>query len=169
MAIILSLIHIYQEYGLRGGTENVPGIVGFGTACEIALNDFEDCAVVHVDDMKHEFWSSLLVEMKENNYNTYIQINGNPSKSIGKVLNIRISGIDSETLILMLNSKGIFISAGSACKSHESSPSRVLTSMGLSEDEARSSIRISFSKFNTEDEVTRAARELALCVKERCV
>lgn len=155
-----------QEYGLRGGTENVPGIVGFGTACEIALNSLEDHSIVHVNDMKYEFWTSLLEEMKKNNCQTYIQINGNPSKSIGKVLNIRISGIDSETLIIMLNSKGIFASAGSACRSHESLPSHVLTAMGLSEDEAKSSIRISFSKFNTDSEVIRAARELALCVKE---
>ena len=77
---------------------------------------------------------------------------------------MRFDGVDGETLLLMLDSKDICASAGSACQSHESKPSHVLTAMGLPEDEARSSLRISFSRMNTAEEVVSAASMLAMCV-----
>lgn len=64
----------------------------------------------------------------------------------------------------MLDSKGICVSAGSACRSHETEPSYVLVAMGISPDDARSSVRFSFSKYNTVDEVIRAAKTVAACV-----
>lgn len=64
----------------------------------------------------------------------------------------------------MLGAKGVYVSAGSACSSHEARPSHVLTAMGLSAEEARSSIRISFSKFNTDNEVECAAQVIASCI-----
>lgn len=82
----------------------------------------------------------------------------------GKTINLRMDGVDGETLLLMLDGKGVCVSAGSACRSHEAEPSHVLSAMGLSKDEARSSIRISFSKKNTADEAVRAAQILAGCI-----
>lgn len=82
----------------------------------------------------------------------------------GKTINLRMDGVDGETLLLMLDGKGVCVSAGSACRSHEAEPSHVLSAMGLSKDEARSSIRISFSKKNTADEAVRAAQILAECI-----
>ena len=90
-----------------------------------------------------------------------VKINGASPLRPGKIVNIRIDGIDNESLILMLDSAGICISAGSACQSHESKPSHVLTAMGLTIDEARSSIRISFSRMNTIEEIIEAAQTIA--------
>ena len=79
----------------------------------------------------------------------------------GKTINLRLDGVDNESLILMLDNMDICVSAGSACQSHESKPSHVLTAMGLTTEEARSSIRVSFSRMNTVDEVMDAARIMA--------
>jgi cysteine desulfurase len=83
----------------------------------------------------------------------------------GKVLNLRIDGVFGETLVLMMDALGICISAGSACRSHEAAPSHVLIAHGLTATEARSSVRISFSKFNTADEVAQAAAVMAGCIE----
>ena len=90
-----------------------------------------------------------------------VHINGASLLSPGKTVNLRIDGVDNESLILMLDNMDVCISAGSACQSHESRPSHVLTAMGLSTEEARSSIRVSFSRMNTVDEVTDAAHIMA--------
>ena len=81
----------------------------------------------------------------------------------GKTLNIRFDGIDSETLLILLDSKGVLVSSGSACRSLESEPSRTLIAMGIGAENARNSIRVSFSKMNTEDEVLEAAWIVAEC------
>ena len=74
-------------------------------------------------------------------------------------------GVDAETLLLMLDTRNICISAGSACRSHEAQPSHVLTAMGLTDEESRGSVRISFSRYNTQDEVMDAAEKIALCAR----
>lgn len=89
----------------------------------------------------------------------------NSRRMVGKKKSkVRFDGIDAQTLLLMLDSKGICISAGSACRSHEAEPSHVLVAMGISPDDARSSVRVSFSKYNTAEEVAEAAKAVATCV-----
>ena len=88
-------------------------------------------------------------------------INGN---HIGKIINLRFDGIDGETLLLLLSNVGVCISAGSACRSKLNVPSHVLTAMGLTPNECRSSIRVSFSHMNTEEEVVKAADNIATFV-----
>lgn len=153
-----------QEFGLRGGTENVAGIVGFGCACEfVARNLRED--TIHISSMKQRFYMTLLKELEALHINRgIIHVNGLSPINPGKVLNLHIDGVDGETLLLMLDAKGVCISAGSACRSHEAEPSHVLTAMGLSRDEARSSVRISFSKYNTVEETVEAASIFAHCI-----
>lgn len=153
-----------QEFGLRGGTENVAGIVGFGCACEAVVRNLRE-DTIHISALKQRFYMMLLKELENIGINKdIIHVNGLSPITPGKVLNIRIDGIDGETLLLMLDVKGVCASAGSACRSHEAEPSHVLTAMGLTQDEARSSIRISFSKYNTVDEVETAAEIFALCI-----
>lgn len=152
-----------QEFGLRAGTENVAGIVGFGAACEMAKERLQE-DVVSVSVLKQQFYTTLLEKLKETRSEDCVHINGPSVLSPGKTLNLRFDGVDGETLLLMLDSKDICASAGSACQSHESKPSHVLTAMGLPEDEARSSLRISFSRMNTAEEVVSAASMLAMCV-----
>lgn len=145
-----------QEFGLRGGTENVAGIVGFGEACEL---------MQEVDANKLEFLASIFFDTLNGALGSmWERLNVN-SENFGKILNLRIDGIDAETLVLAMDTRGVCISAGSACTSHESNPSHVLTALGLTDDEARSSVRISFSRMNTEEEALDAGRVMAECAK----
>ena len=145
-----------QEFGLRSGTENVAGIVGFGAAAEIACAGYE---------LKKERMSKLIrlfvAELYDNAEG--VHINGAPD-AVSGIINVRFDGIDGETLVMYMNAKGIMISAGSACNSNDQIPSHVLTAQGLTDDEARASVRVSFSKYNTEEEAVEAARTMAKAV-----
>ena len=148
-----------QEYGLRGGTENVAGIVGFGVAAEIAATRQAE-TLSTVTYYKKRFFQKVSDVLRDNQMRDILKVNGHLSNT-GKTLNIRLDDVDGETLVLMLDSKGICISAGSACRSHESEPSHVLRAMGLEPDEARDSVRISFSDFNSIFEIDNAAETIA--------
>lgn len=152
-----------QEFGLRGGTENVAGIVGLGAAAEIAVTNMQK-DIIMVSMAKQKFYMELLHELNEFGIGDTLHVNGGSAIDPGKAINLRFDGVDAQTLLLMLDSKGVCISAGSACRSHESKPSHVLTAMGLTAEEARSSVRVSFSKYNTVDEAEKAARDMASCV-----
>lgn len=153
-----------QEFGLRGGTENVPAIVAFGKACEIAMSKQHETDVI-TSSLKQIFYACLVNKLKESGLDNVVHINGDLIIKHGKVLNLRFDQVDSETLLLMLDAKGICISAGSACRSQESEPSRVLLTMGVEPEDARNSVRISFSRMNTEDEIEEAAKTMADCVR----
>lgn len=140
-----------QEFGLRGGTENVPGIVGFGKACELALSRLKETQR-HCEQLSRVF----LDELKSGCGKENIIINGSPP-SHGKTINVRIRGVDTQTLLLMLDDR-VCISAGSACCSHSTDPSHVLKAMGVSDDACMESFRVSFSRENTEEEVMAAVR-----------
>lgn len=152
-----------QEFGLRGGTENVAGIVGLGAAAEIAVTNMQE-DIIMVSMAKQKFYMELLHELNKFGIGDTLHVNGGSAIDPGKAINLRFDGVDAQTLLLMLDSKGVCISAGSACRSHESEPSHVLTAMGLTAEEARSSVRVSFSKYNTVDEAEKAARDMASCV-----
>lgn len=153
-----------QEYGLRGGSENVASIVGFGKACELTkARLYEDDLRASV--LKQIFFTNLMERMKSIGLEKIVTVNGNSITAHGKILNLRFSGIDGETLLVMLDSLGVCVSAGSACNSKEHVPSHVLLAMGLSEEDARDSIRISFSASNTEAEIDAAANAFATCIQ----
>lgn len=153
----------YQEFGLRGGTENVAGIVGFGKACEISGNTLNK-NMASIISMKLAFYTELRYWLKRFRLDNILHSNGFSISEQGKVLNLRFDGIDAQTLILMLDSLGVCISAGSACTSHENKPSHVLLAMGLTPEEASSSVRISFSRMNTAAEAIEAAKIIAKCI-----
>lgn len=149
-----------QEFGVRGGTANVAGIVGFGKACEIAVRNQRRNAK-QIYELCHSFICALSLAAAGTLSESGIYINGVPD---GKILNLRINGVSGETLAMLLDTKGVCVSAGSACHAHDSEPSHALLAMGLPPDEARSSIRISFSENNTRQEVVDAAKTLAECI-----
>ena len=150
-----------QEFGLRGGTENVAGIVGFGKACELAAENIKDRSRAVLWDFCPTFTNTLRMHgVKDFIVHTWPLATSTP-----KILNIAFPGVDAQTLLLMLDSQGVCVSAGSACQAHEHKTSRVLLAMGISKEEADSSIRISFSHQNTVDEVHEAAVITAACVK----
>lgn len=133
-----------QEFGMRGGTENVAGIVGFGKACEIASKCSD-----YTTDLKRLFWDRLINNMERVRSAWIVSENANSAHTPGKILSFRVHGVDAETMVLMLGARGVCISSGSACRNHEQKPSNVLLSIGLSPEAARESLRVSFSKFNT--------------------
>lgn len=142
-----------QEFGLRGGTPNVPGIVGFGTACALVGNHLHASTY---NDLRITFLHALS-ELGMTGYHE--------NSSSDKIINMQIDGVDSQSLVVVMGVAGVCISSGSACRSHEDAPSRTLLAMGLSPDNARSSVRISFSRYNTPQEAIRAAEIMANCVQ----
>lgn len=148
-----------QEFGLRGGTENVAGIVGFGKACEIAQNNM-DKSHSTINQCVMAFKETLDSEMSSVGLGDIIHYNS----VAGKIINVRFDRIRSEALIMMLDSQGVCVSAGSACNASDGKPSHVLKAIGLTDDEARSSIRVSFSRMNTVEESAKAAQIVASCV-----
>lgn len=151
-----------QEHGLRGGTENVAGIVGFGAACEIAQKNMKE-ASTKISLIRQRFFLTLRDELGE--YANILNTNGAGAMDRGRILNLRFDGIDAETLLMVLDVNGVCASAGSACNSMEHNPSHVLTAIGLTPEQARSSIRFSFSKNTSEEDAIFAATKVADCAK----
>lgn len=138
-----------QEGGLRSGTENVPGIVGFGRAAQLALAAAESYA--RLSRLRDRFLAALA----EGGIPA-VQ-HGAEAPRLPHVLNLRVPGCAAESLFLLLEPAGLLISAGSACTSAQPHPSHVLLAMGLSPAPARESLRLSWNRFTTEQEVDAAA------------
>lgn len=152
-----------QEFGKRGGTENVAGIVGFGKACELAEKHF-DANVYYIDTLVKAFSNTLIACLCERNrLDKFFHVNGEYDGT--KILNLRFDGIPNETLLMMLDANGVCVSAGSACTASDHKASHVLTAMGYTEEQTNNSIRVSFSTMNSIDEVINAARIIANCVQ----
>ena len=136
--------HIFgggQEYGLRSGTENTIGIAGFGTAAKEGFSSL-DSSISKMAELREYIISAMPDEIKLNL----------PEKAAPHVINITLPRIKSETMLHFLSSKGIFVSSGSACSSHSSTPSSALMAFGLSTKEADCSLRISLCENNTREE-----------------
>ena len=119
---------------------------------------------IHNSSLKQIFYNVLKGALDVQGIPNVLHVNGDLIIKHGKTLNLRFDGVDAETLLLVLDSRGVCVSAGSACRSHESEPSHVLLAMGIDAEDARNSIRFSFSKMNTENEVCEAAQIVAECV-----
>lgn len=150
-----------QEFGLRPGTKNVLGIVGFGEACADVLTG----AAATRLEIRDIFVKTLLAEMEKafgSDAYAIMSINGwsNP-----KIVSLTFHGIDAETLIMMLSANGVCVSAGSACHAHTTKASRVLKAMRMSDEDAMCTIRVSFSSMTTVDEVMSAATKISETVK----
>ena len=134
-----------QESGLHPGTLNVPSIVGFGEACNIASKEMQIDAT-RLSNLRN----FLEFELKKNIPN--IKINGDITNRLPNNSNITFPGKDAETLILSM--PDFAISTGSACNSGAQEPSYVLNAIGLSHDEANCTIRVGLGRFNNQDEIT---------------
>ncbi len=145
-----------QEDARRSGTLNVPGIVGFGAAAELALQQMEQAgrAARH----RETFMTTL------RQVGIFAVQNGGDAPRLPHVLNLRVPGCTAEALSLLLESEGFICAAGSACTSASLRPSHVLLAMGLSEAEARESLRLSWSRFTTDAECAEAAHIFSSCV-----
>lgn len=149
-----------QERGVRAGTENVPGIAGFGVAASLARKSFPT-SVEKMRRLKMWLAERLLSEIPD----TYI--NGpEPAYGAPHILNVSFPGLKAEVLVHMLEEKGIYVSTGSACHSRRRDLSHVLQALGLPKGRIEGAIRISFSRLNTEEEVEEAAQAIRECVAE---
>lgn len=146
-----------QEFGLRAGTENVQGIVGFGKAAELSQRDPEP-------DEEYRGVYDILLGIKQG-LKGICHLNGAPPK-FGLICNFRFDGVSGESLVLLLSSKDIMVSAGSACTANSNQPSHVLKAMGLTDEEARSSIRISVTDGLTKEETDKAVEAIVSSVLE---
>ena len=138
-----------QENGKRAGTENVTSIIGLGKACEVA-GEFMEHEATEVRVLRDEFEASLLSRIEGS------QVNGDIANRLPNTSNLAFDGIDSEGVLMLLDQHGICCSSGSACTTGSVHASHVLKAMGFSDDRARASLRFSFSRFNTREEVARA-------------
>ena len=132
-----------QEFNLRPGTENIPYIVGFAKAVELAKE--EECK--KMAELRDFFIQKVEKEIPE------VIVNGSKEKRLCNNANITFKYIEGEALLIRLDDKGISVSTGSACSSRELKPSHVLTAIGLHPAMAHGSIRFSLSKFTTKDEL----------------
>jgi cysteine desulfurase len=140
-----------HERGMRSGTLNVTGIVGFGAACEIVKNEREE-------DYKHE--KKLRDKLKDGIFAAIdeVYINGHPEKRLPNNLNVSFAYVEGESLIMGI--KNVAVSSGSACTSASLEPSYVLKALNVGEELAHSSIRFGLGRFNTEEEVDFVIQEI---------
>ena len=135
-----------QERGRRAGTLNVPGIVGFATAARMAEESMTERSQ-YVTGLRDYFIDRVLNEIDGS------RLNGDRINRLPNNVNLSFIGINGETLLIILDQNGICASSGSACSSGSLDPSHVLTAIGLSRQEAGSSLRFTLSEKNTRDEI----------------
>ncbi|MDH4070949.1 MAG: cysteine desulfurase, partial [Ignavibacteria bacterium] len=133
-----------HEHGYRSGTLNVPGIVGFGKAAEVAGTEMKD------EQSRVARLRSLLVDGIRQCIPD-LRVNGGEANRLPGNANLMLPGVMADQL--MIEMKEVAVSAGSACSSSNPAPSHVLKSIGLTDEEARSSIRFGIGRFNTEEEI----------------
>ncbi len=148
-----------QERRRRGGTTNIPGVVGLATALELAISGMDDHRSNYVKLRRH------LIERLDDAFEDHYQVNGPQEGGVPHIINIGFrhtegTKLDGEMLLLNLDIEGICVSNGSACTSGAVDPSHVLTGIGLDETIADASIRISFGKENTMDQIDRFVEAL---------
>ncbi|MBI9011970.1 MAG: cysteine desulfurase NifS [Clostridiales bacterium] len=142
-----------QEKKKRAGTENIPGIVGFAKAAEIAHDNLDE-HVNRLTALRDRLINGLLSQID------YSRLNGHPTKRHPGNVNISFEFIEGEALLLMLDHKGVAGSSGSACTSGSLDPSHVLMGIGLTHEVAHGSLRLSLGDFTTEEDVDYAIEVL---------
>lgn len=146
-----------QERGLRGGTENLPAIVGFGAAAELAAQELAERSA-HVAALHAELEAGLKGIPS-------VTVFGAASERLGNTTQFALAGWDGEALLMHLDRKGFAVSSGSACASGSGEPSHVLLAMGVDATTAKGAIRVSFGKDNSVADVTGFLAALASFVR----
>ena len=148
----------HQERGRRGGTENVPAIVGMGVACELAAREL-DAKAVAMAALQDRLETGVLMRIP------CARINGGTALRVGNTSSVRFGELPAEAILDKLDKTGICASSGAACTAGGSAPSHVLTAMGLSEAEALATVRFSLSRYTTEAEIDHVIDALAAILK----
>ncbi len=135
-----------QERGARSGTENVPGIVGLGAASSLAQSEMKSDRE-RIGELRNRLYERISSKVG----NT--ELNGLMKKILWNTINLRIAGVNGVSLSMNLDLEGVAISTGSACSEGNVDPSHVLLAMGLSREEASSSVRLSLGRLTTEEDI----------------
>lgn len=146
-----------HERGLRSGTENVAGIVALGKAVELAGKKMKNSGKIG------KLREKLIIELLRIKGT---RLNGSRNERIFTNVNLSFRDVEGEALVLLLDKEGIATSTGSACSSHSLEPSHVLRAIGLSDEEAHGSLRLSLGWQNTEREVNYTIKKIKLCVEK---
>ncbi|HKG48045.1 MAG TPA: cysteine desulfurase family protein [Pyrinomonadaceae bacterium] len=147
----------HQERERRAGTENVPGIVAFGEAAKLAREELEQRSL-HDRLLRDKFEAAVMQRISD------VVMNGDRERRLGHLSNISFRFIEGEGLLINLDLEGVAVSTGSACSSGTLEPSPVIRALGVDDELARGSIRFSFGKDNTENEVEYVVEVLAKAV-----
>jgi cysteine desulfurase len=151
---VTSLIHGgEQEQGRRAGTENVPGIVGLGKAIELAGLDIAN-ETARLITLRNVLIKGILEKIEHSH------LNGHPAQRLPNNVNVSVDFIEGESTCLNLDLEGICISTGSACSSSDAEPSHVLLAIGLSHEQARSSLRFTMGRLTTAEDIERVLEVL---------
>lgn len=142
-----------QEYGVRGGTHNIFGIVGAGVAAKLKKNNLEK-SINYISNIRDDFETALLENIPN------ILINGAPSSRVCNTTNVQFRDINGKALFLRLIDSNILCSQSSSCTAQYPEASKTLLAMGLSSEEAFNSIRFSFSELNFNEEILRASKKI---------
>jgi cysteine desulfurase len=148
----------HQERERRAGTENVPGIVAFGEAAKLAREEF-DARRAHDRALRDKFEKVVVERIPD------IVMNGDRELRLAHLSNISFRFIEGEGLLINLDLEGVAVSTGSACSSGTLEPSPVIRALGVDDELARGSIRFSFGKDNTEDEIEYVVEVLVRAVE----
>jgi cysteine desulfurase len=140
-----------QEFGMRAGTSNVPGIVGFGVSAAI-LGRERQPEVERIGELRHHLLARLRAALP------HAHINGTMTQRLPGNINITVPGIDADQLVSEMS--GVAISTGSACGAGQADPSHVLTALGLTRADARATLRISIGRPTTKDQIDYAGERL---------
>ncbi|HWP93782.1 MAG TPA: cysteine desulfurase NifS [Thermodesulfobacteriota bacterium] len=144
-----------QERGRRSGTENVAGIVGLGKACEIAKEEVRSQeSEYRIKSLRDELCRGIMERIDG------VKLNGHPEKRLSNTLNLSFDGAEGDSLVMNLDLEGIAVSTGSACSEGNVEPSHVLLAMGLTREEAVSSLRFSLGRFTKKEDVDRVINVL---------
>ncbi len=142
-----------HERGRRAGTENVPGAVALARAAE--LFGGSDIRI-----LRDRFEANVRSALDD------VAVNGASEARLPNTSNLLFHGVSGEAIVIALDMQGMAVSSGSACSSGSTEPSHVLLAMGLSRDDAKSSVRVSFSRYNTADEVDKLSEAMIACVRK---
>ena len=142
-----------QERGRRGSTENVPGIVGFGKACELAEKELASESI-RLTKLRDYFIQEIMSKIKD------ATLNGHLSQRLPNNINLSFAGIEGESMMLSLDLAGIACSTGSACSSNTLEPSHVILALGINPESAHSSLRFSLGKETTKQDLDYTIKQL---------
>jgi cysteine desulfurase len=148
-----------QEGGRRAGTDNVASIVGLGKAAELAAETLAE-ENTRVRSLRDRFESTLLAELEN------LSVNGDRDRRLPNTSNLAFNGTDAQAILVKLDQEGVCCSLGSSCTTGAVQPSHVLRAMHFPNERARSSIRFSFGRYNTEEEVDRVLEILPRIVRK---